>query len=527
MTLNNDTSWFETDGRMKQLAHHIAVIGGGTAGWLSLLILKDAAARANLNIRFTMVESSKIPTIGVGEGSTAVLRQVLQHLGVDELKFLRETDATIKYGIRHKDWRRVGVTYDGPIDDPHLVCQTPPGVTSSWLNQYCVAAGKPVSDPHLFQYLLDRKKAPFARKPDGSLIPAGPFQHAYHFDQSLVGTFLARKASGIDRVDALVQGVRRNAENGDIEALLLEGGGELECDFVLDCTGFRKQVIGKELGAEWVSYAHSLPVNRAMPFWIDLKDGEELNPFTLAWAQKSGWMWSIPTRQRYGCGYVYCDRFTSPEQAQTEIEAALGHKIEPRNDIRINAGRLDRVWINNCVAVGLSSSFLEPLEATSIHGTIVQMLLFAQTHLTADRSEIAGHRDRYNQTVARQVDDFMKFINLHYVTTRDDSPFWRAVRDEYVLPENRDRIAQWSRRTPRREDFTPFPGNLPHIEEQLYYPVLDGLGLLNRDTAKAEMAAAPKLRAHARKATGTLVKEYKRAATRALGHREFLDELAA
>lgn len=511
---------------MAKLAEHIAIVGGGTAGWLAALILKDSAERAGHDIRFTMIESSKIPTIGVGEGSTAVFRMVLKQLGLNEFEFLRETEATIKYGIRHKDWRRKGFTYDGPIDDPHQVVRTPAGVTTSWLNQYCVAAGRPVQEPHLFQYLIERGKAPYALKPDGSLIPAGPFHYAFHFDQALVARYLRKKAKGIAHIDAQVVGSARDPESGDITALLLDDAAPLAVDFVIDCTGFRRQIIGKEMGSAWVSYGDKLPVNRAMPFWIDIAEGEEINPFTLAWAQGSGWMWSIPTRTRYGCGYVYSDAFIKPDEAKAEIETALGRTIEPRNDIRINSGRLDRVWINNCLAVGLSSSFLEPLEATSIHGTIVQMLVFSAYHLGADRADIARRRDSYNEIVGRQVDDFMSFINMHYVTERDDTPFWRAVRADFILPVTRERIATWSDHMPRRDDFTPFPGSFPHVEEQLFYPVLDGLGLLDRDVARAELAAAPQLRALARKTVESLTREYKQAALKTLGHREFLTGLA-
>lgn len=511
---------------MSQLARHIAVVGGGTAGWLATLMLQDSARRAGLDLRLTMIESSKIPTVGVGEGSTAVFRQLLTHLGYDEIEFLRQAQATIKYGIRHKDWRRVGITYDGPIDDPHLVCRTPPGVSTSWLNQYCVAAGKPVQEPHLFSYLLDRRRAPYIER-DGRRVPVGPFHYAFHFDQALVAKYLRAKSEGIDTIDAQVEGVEKDPETGDIRALLLDGERRLEVDFAIDCTGFRRVLIGKEMGAQWVSYADNLPVNRAMPFWVEIDEGEELNPYTLAWARDAGWMWSIPTHSRYGCGYVYSDRFVSPDAAQSEIEAALGHPIEPRNDIRINAGRLDRAWIGNCLAIGLSSSFLEPLEATSIHGTIVQMMVFTQFHLGADPADSARHRDAYNQTVARQVDEFRNFINLHYVTEREDTAFWRAVKADFILPEVRERLELWGSHMPRRDDFTPFPGGFPHIEEQLYFPVLDGLGLLNRRVARAEMDAAPELRAYARKTADSLTKEYKRAAAMAPGHRAFLETVAA
>lgn len=510
---------------MDQLAKHIAIVGGGTAGWLAAAIFSEAAKRSNLDLHITVIESSKIPTVGVGEGSTAIMRQLFQQLGYDEFEFLKETNATIKFGIRHKDWRRLGHCYDGPIDDPHGVCQVPPNITSSWLNQYCIASGKSVQDTHLFSYLMDKQKSPFAYKEDGSLIAVGPYHHAYHFDQALVAKYLRRKVQGIHLIDALVTGAEKNSQSGNIEKLIFDDERSLSVDFVVDCSGFRRALIVKEMNGKWISYGKKLPVNRAMPFWLDIKPGEEINPFTLAWAQKSGWLWSIPTSQRYGCGYVYCDDFLSPDEAQAEIEEVLGHKIEPRNDIKINAGRLENVWIGNCLAVGLSSSFLEPLEATSIHGTIVQLMLFSQRYLGMANAVTQTHRIDYNKIVAQQVDDFMSFINMHYVSARDDSAFWKTVSSEFILPLNKERLRAWSKRLPQRNDFPNFPENLPHIEEQLFFPVLDGLGLVDRNTAKAELAQNTDLRAHARKTYQTLSKSYKRASTMAIGHRDFLESL--
>ena len=502
-----------------------AVVGGGTAGWLSALILQEAARRSGLSIELTVVESSKIPTIGVGEGTTAVFRGLLLQLGFDEFEFLRETGATIKYGIRHQDWHRVGHSYDGPIDDPHLVCQTPPDVTSSWLNQYCIASERSVTESHLFTYLMKNNCAPFVFEGRETPLPVGPFHHAYHFDQALVGKYLRGKAKDITIVDAVVTGAEHDPESGDITTLVLDGADDLPVDFVIDCTGFRRALIRGEMGADWVSYGDRLPVNRAMPFWLDHAEGADISPYTLAAAQGAGWMWQIPTYERMGCGYVYSDQFLTPDQAQAEIETALGHPIEPRNDIKIDAGRLDRAWIGNCLAVGLAQSFFEPLEATSIHGTIVQMMLFGQFHLGGLGQDDAKQRDSYNDQIAQQLDDFCTFINLHYVTERDDTPFWQHVRENCIGPEIRNRLLQWSVRTPRREDFAPFPGGLAHIEEQLYYPVLDGLGLTNRDLAREELGQFPQLRSHARASHEALVKEFKRVATQAPGHRAFLDSL--
>ncbi|MGV8985401.1 MAG: tryptophan 7-halogenase [Cypionkella sp.] len=488
---------------------HLVIVGGGTAGWLAALMTADVAARRGWDTKVTVIESSKIGTIGVGEGSTAVFRQMLQHLRLEEEEFLRETGATIKYGIRHRDWRRLGHSYDGPIDDPALVSPDVP------LDTYAVAAGRPVTEAHLFQHLLTKNRAPVARR-EGRNIPAGPYHHAFHFDQSLAGAWLRKKAKGIAVIDDQVKGVETG--EGGIVALTLESGVRVEGDFFLDCTGFRRALI-TAVGAEWVSYADMLPVNRAMPFWVDLKEGEEIAPCTTAWAQQNGWIWQIPTQDRYGMGYVYSDAHTTPDEAKREVEAALGHEIHPRNDIPINAGRQKDAWIGNCVALGLSSSFLEPLEATSIHGTIVQLMLLAEW-----MDDPTG-RARYNAAVARQVDDFRDFIRLHYVSERRDSAFWRDVAATHPQAIQ-DRLALWQTRLPEVQDFDPFPLGLPHLHGQLYIPVLDGLGLLSQTAARAVMAKTPALRDRARAAHAALVAEYTRAAGQCLPHRAWLQSLS-
>jgi hypothetical protein len=325
----------------------------------------------------------------------------------------------------------------------------------------------------------------------------------------------------------MVAGVERNGETGDITALVLDDNSRLEGDFFIDATGFRKQIIVKALEAPWKSYAHELPVNRALPFWVDIKPGDELANYTRAWAQSSGWMWQIPTRTRYGCGYVYSDEFSTPEQAKEEVERVLGHEIEARSDIRFQIGRLEKAWIGNCVAVGLSSSFLEPLESTSIHGTIVQMMLFSRRYMDEPGKITQKARDDYNDRVGRQVDDFRTFVNTHYLTERDDTPFWREVRANRIHPETRERLARWQKEMPRNEHFPNYLGGLPHIETQLHYPVLSGLGLLDQNLARKEMEADPKLRRFAQQTFDSLVKEYRAAANQALGHREFLDIIQA
>jgi tryptophan halogenase len=329
---------------------------------------------------------------------------------------------------------------------------------------------------------------------------------------------LRKQVKDIEIIDDVVKQVQTGPFG--IEAIRLEGGTVLKADLFIDCTGFRRVLINA-LEAQWLSYADVLPVNRAMPFWIEIKDGEEIPPVTLAWAQKNGWMWKIPTQDRYGCGYVYSDAHLNPDEAKAEIEAVLGHPIEPRNDIKINAGRLKEVWIDNCVAVGLASSFLEPLEATSIHGTVVQLMLLSGQLGTGN---FAG-RATYNKTVGQQVDDFRDFIRLHYVSERRDSAFWQDVAQTH--PEVvKNWLAFCETRVPQKRDFPAFPFGLPHVGAELYLPILDGLGLLKREAARDMLAKQPQLRTRVKKAQEQLVREYRIASGQCVPHRAFLNDLA-
>ncbi len=496
------------------------VVGGGTAGWITAFIIQDSLRRLKIPARVTVIEPSRIPTVGVGEATTAAFHVFLRQFGIDEFEFFRETGATFKLGIRHEDWRRKGFTYYGPIDDPHQVIAPPPGAPSDYLNVYAVAAGRPLQDMHMFGPLLKQWKAPYARTADGSLIRLGPFLHAYHFDQVRVGRFLASKSQGVRIADGVVSGVERQPDGG-VAALVLDTGERVEGDFFFDCSGFHKRLIVKELEAAWISYAHELPVNRALPFWLEIRPEDEVPNYTRAWAQEAGWMWQIPTQGRFGCGYVYADAFRTPEEAKLEVERVLGREIEVRGDIRFQIGRIETPWIANVIAVGLSSSFLEPLESTSIHGTIVQMMLFAGRFLKRPGAMTPDDRADYNRRIGRQVDDFRTFVNTHYVTERDDTPFWREVRANRIHPETRERLAHWQTAMPHMTDFPDYLDGLPHIQTQLHYPVLEGLGLLNREVARAEMARDPKLRQFARETYDSLVREYAGAARQAVGHAEY------
>ncbi|MCT4610326.1 MAG: tryptophan 7-halogenase [Pelagimonas sp.] len=513
---------------MTRARHHIAIIGGGTAGWLAALMLQKACKGPDAP-QISVIESPNIPTVGVGEGSTSIFRQVLLDLGIHEDDFLRETGATFKFGIKHAGWRRDGRDYFGPIDDPNLLGPVPQGLPSNWLHHAQIAAGKNTADIHLFTHLMRRKTAPYALK-QGKPIAVSPFHYAYHFDQARLGRFLAEKARqgdlGITHTLAEISAINRHPDTGDITALRCTDDRHIPVDFVIDCTGFRRAIIGQMSGG-WLSYADILPLNKAMPFWLDHDPKTEIATYTLAQAMGAGWMWGIPVQDRMGCGYVFSDAHLTPDQAQLEIEARLKQPITVRSLIDINPGRQTQAWIGNCVAIGLSQSFLEPLEATSIHGSLVQLLLLLQNKipdLTSGRYDTA--RSRYNQTVARQVDDFAQFLNLHYAGGRKDTTFWQEMTTCGITETTRNRLELWQHEPIMRSHFEGFPDALPHVEEQLYTPVLDGLGLLAAKPSKSVLSPTPETRAQARKTNERLKTEFKQAAQLAIGHRAYLETLS-
>lgn len=359
---------------MTQKQRHIAVVGGGTAGWLAALMLRKAAPDKRA-IRISVVESPNIPTVGVGEGSTAIFRQVLLDLELDEAEFIRDTGATLKFGIKHAGWRKDGKNYWGPIDDPNALRPAPPSIPSNWLHHARLAAGKPVADLHLFTMLMRQGKSGLAMDKDDT-VPLSPYHHAYHFDQARLGRFLSGKATDIHHILTEVDGVEIDGETGDITGLVCVDRDAIEVDFVIDCTGFRRAIIS-EVGSRWRSYGDMLPLNKAMPFWLDHADPARIPNFTLAQAMGSGWMWGIPVQDRMGCGYVFSDAHISAEDAQSEIEKHLGMTVDVRRIINIDPGRLEEAWIGNCCALGLAQSFLEPLEATSIHGTLHSIVIIS------------------------------------------------------------------------------------------------------------------------------------------------------
>jgi hypothetical protein len=456
---------------------NIVIVGGGTAGWLAALMISKTHGDSHA---ITVIESSKIGIVGAGEGSTGLLTDIIQghgwNYGCNEEDFFRETGATVKLGIRHRDWKQRGHSYIAPIDGTR-------SGSPDYMLMHAISNDIPFHTSSMNGYFIEKSLSSFF-KTDGKI--ENHSSHAYHFDAFKVGKYF-KKICGetIRNVDAVVVDIDL-AEDGTVDAVVLDCGETISGDFFIDCSGF-KRIFAEKMGNRWISYKKHLPVNAAMPFFK--KYGEEqIDPVTTAWAQSSGWMWQIPTQERYGCGYVFCDDFISDEQARREVEASLGTAVEPIRFLKFDTGRLDSMWKKNCLSLGLAAAFAEPLEATSIHSTIVQIQAFVFEYLREDRDETcnSGMMNVYNRRMGKMYDDFRDFLVLHYMTQRDDSQFWRFLKTgETMTSTVRDVLELVKTRPLYAADVDAYHG---HAGSSLFNWILAGLGYITKDLAQKDLA---------------------------------------
>ncbi len=453
----------------------IVIAGGGTAGWISAYLIANAQKGLH---NITVIESSEIGIIGAGEGSTGMMYQLVSDRivrgGSTVEKFFEQTDATLKYGIKHEGWTPTNSSFFAPLSSSDTSAAIP--------------------DVHFLQTLLRFPPEQISMASTAGLCYANnkaPLrEYAFHFDGHKVGKYfeslLKENNSQVQKIDAVINNVNLNQQE-EIESLNLSTGQIIKADFFIDCTGFSR-VLTKALGVKWTSYKENLPADRAMPFLVDytMDDNEEIEQLTKATAMSSGWMWDIPLQTRRGKGYVYSSAFLSDDDAHREIEKKLGHSVTPIKVIKFEGGRTENLWVKNCLATGLSGSFLEPLEATSIHATIIQLLEFIYQCLTPNKEATlnpAAMRT-FNSKMNHLFDDYRDFVVLHYQGGRTDSEFWRYINTGKTL--------------------TPFVANLleyckDHIPTHLYYEnylgtsaplwnwILGGLGKLNPEIAKRQL----------------------------------------
>lgn len=411
----------------------IVIAGGGTAGWMAAGLLSQTLGK-NLDIK--LVESDDIPTVGVGEATIPPLMTFHKMLDIDEREFLAEVNGTFKLGISFENWRDKGHKYIHSFGYAGKDCWA-----CSFLHFWLAGKAKGIDYPYgdYCAELLASHKNKFA------VLPNGRMNYAYHMDAGRYAAFLRRRSEklGVERVEGKIEKVNLNPDNGEIQSLTLASGKQVDGDFFIDCTGFRGLLIEQSLHAGFEDWSHWLPCDRALA--VQTESVGEPIPYTRSIAHDAGWQWRIPLQNRVGNGLVYSSRYLSDEQARETLLGNLeGEPITDPKPIQFRTGTRRKHWVKNCLALGLASGFLEPLESTSIHLIQRSLVRFVQL-FPASGHMVQSDIDEFNQQTKLEVERIRDFIILHYkVTERDDTPFWRYCRNMEIPAALRQRIDLFS-----------------------------------------------------------------------------------
>ena len=427
--------------------NHVTIVGGGTAGWLTAMILSTSlnVSSDSPKVRVTLIESPNVPTVGVGEATVPGMARLLRQLKIDEKQFFLRCNASFKLGVRFVGWHE---DEDGnPLEFVHPF-NSPQGIQG--LN--------PAYHFHRFVPDSETHKFSDAMVPNGDVIRSlrGPrllddedyhykIGYAYHLDAALFAVFM--REVGVSRgVEHILDDVVevKQGENGYITALHLKERGILPVQLVVDCTGFRSLIMGKALGEPFEPCSDELLCDSAAAVQIPHKDPTRLEPCTRSTALGAGWCWRVPLYTRVGTGYVFSSRFRTDEEAIDEFKGYLGDQgegVEPRI-IRMRIGRTRRSWVKNCVAIGLSGGFIEPLESTAIY-MIETSARWLVRHFP-DRSINPALSDNYNRLMSTLFAEIRDFIVMHYHSSNRKEPFWVAARSEIELSDSlRERLELW------------------------------------------------------------------------------------
>jgi tryptophan halogenase len=399
---------------------NVVIAGGGTAGWMAAAALSKLMGK-NLNI--TLVESDDIPTVGVGEATIPTLHVFHKLLGINEQEFMAATNATFKLGISFENWRDVNKDYIHSF---------------GFLGQGCWAAG--------FQHFWLKGRQRGIVSDIGDYVPEhlgareGRFavlanqdlNHAYHLDAGLYAKFLRNIAekNGANRVEGKISKVNINDKNGHIDSLTLASKKVIEGDLFLDCTGFRGLLIEDALHTGFDDWSHLLPCDSAIA--VQTKTVGKPVPYTRSIARDSGWQWRIPLQNRTGNGLVFCSKYMTDDEAKkTLLDNVEGELLNEPRVIKYKTGTRRKHWNKNCIAVGLSSGFIEPLESTGIHlfqrAIVRLMLMFPSNGI--NENDV----NEFNMQASAEAENIKDFIILHYhLTDREDTPFWRYCKNMNV-----------------------------------------------------------------------------------------------
>lgn len=461
----------------------IAIIGGGTAGWLAANHL-GLELDSDPEIEITLIESKDVPTIGVGEGTVPYIMNGLKKFGISEADLLLTCDTTFKQGIKFVNWLDPKLHEDNyyyhSFDVPY-----PSGIDVSgyWMSHH----KGPFDDVGIQARVCELGLSP-KLKSSGNY--EGVLSYAYHFNALKFANLLAKNAKSrfnISHQYATITGVTKD-NFGNIIQLKTDEGNTLDFDFYVDCSGFSSILIDKELKVPFVSKSNEILTDTVLVQQMPLEKNEEIKPYTTATAHKAGWIWDIPLTSRRGTGFVYASKYMNEKEAINLYAQYLGVDVDslsPRK-IPMEIGYRKEFWHKNCVALGLAQGFIEPLEATSILVTDFSAELLA-SNFPRELSDITTFKAEYNKVLTYVWEGVIDFIKLHYcLSDRSDSQFWIDNRDEKIMSEQLiKRLDKFKLRPPRASDF--FSSRFDMFDEKNYMYVLYGMKFNTRSRPLSEI----------------------------------------
>lgn len=449
----------------------IGILGSGTAGLISAILLRRAFPTSEI----TVISSSKIGIVGVGEGSTEHWRQFMELCQIPLLEMIRETEATHKYGLRFENWS------DAHPDYFHSISGGDESIFAFGL--------MPMYMGFIEQNMLLTNSTGSSGIKKDKISRPGLHRNTnqFHFDTFKLNSYLTKLCfeRQIIMIDGDVLRVECNSANGEIESIHTDNGDSINAHFWIDASGFSRRLLGEVAQVKWKSFSDYLLVDSAIAFPTPKNENNKIHPYTRSRAMSSGWVWEIPTLSRRGNGYVYSSKHISDDKAIEEVSSLLGFKVDPARSFKFDPGYIENVWQKNCCAVGLASSFVEPIEATSIGSTIQQVLMLIP--LVASYSPGNKHMQKsYNDQFAAIMDNILSMVRLHYITDKTNTQFWIDARHSKINDSLQSMLDLWSECIPSR-----YYDSITHyslFKMQHFLHVAQGQNVLNRDSIDSAIA---------------------------------------
>ncbi len=416
-----------------QQPYKIIIVGGGTAGWMVAAAI-SSLYKDRSRFQIVLIESEEIGSVGVGEATLPSIKSFNDQLGISEPEMMRRTNATFKLGIKFVDWGKAGSSYIHPFG-----LYGGPGNTSEFYQYWAqISTKRSVPDLSAYSFAVQLCEKNQFKFPSSNAEDIGStFSYAYHFDATLYARYLREisESAGVVRINGVVETVKNDPDTGNITSVTLKDGQVFTGDFFVDCSGFRSLLLHKNLESEFEDWSNWLLCDRAIA--VQSSQQQDIPPYTMSTAKEGGWQWRIPLQHRAGNGYVYCSSVISDDQAHDSLLKNIhGPALTEPRFIKFKAGRYTRTWKKNCVAIGLSSGFLEPLESTSIYLIHIAIVCLLRLFPARENKNYSILSDEYNRLIDNEYERIRDFLILHYhLNERTDSELWRHCRSMQI-PES-------------------------------------------------------------------------------------------